>query len=391
MERDLPQLGEVASLTNGWTMDTCTSDKDCRDSRECLFLELNSPVASCAGRDGCRCLPRDLQTCRTRKDCAKGEVCSSMVIPPDSSGLVFPKEIPQEQLINGTSPSSSFRIMTMCASRRIAYMRNGFISVYLDREGLGYKSEGLTLETCREDKDCQGERKCRSVGFPGLYEFCGARDCPPVAVCVPSDLQVCQMDIDCDDGEVCALFGTGDEFCISGAVADIDDNVLRTDFSEEPSSVTGEISPSVEATSTEVEQSTSPTSSAAALESTSEEAASSDETGSEVCVDARALTHLRREELVFEKDSIARVLCDSDGSCATKGHMVIFRGQAMIMGGYCAMVGCSVHVMRVNSPRYRLGARLTSRTERLQYTALAARYATRAEEMVLQSVIRAGM
>lgn len=421
MERNLPHLGEVVALTGGWTMDACTSDKDCRDNRECVFLELSTPVALCAGRDGCRCLPRELLTCRTKTDCAKGEVCGAVLFPPDSVGLAFPKEIPQEQLINETSQSSG-TIRTLCASRSVAYMNNVIVRVELDEDGLGYESEGLTLESCRTDKDCQGERMCRHAAFPSLFEFeyCGARGCPTFGVCVPSNVRVCKMNGDCEDGEVCASFGTGGPFCISGAVANLDDNVLRTDFSEEPSaepiaeienvsesplaspsneaqgppppsSVTGEITPSAEATSSEVEHSVSPTSGAVVLESPSAGIASSDEAGSEVCVDARALTHLQREELVFEKDTIARVLCDSDGSCATKGHMVIFHGQAMIMGRYCAMVGCSEHVMRVNSPRYRRGSRLTSRTEGLQYTALAARYATRVEEMVLQSVIRAGI
>lgn len=111
----------------------------------------------------------------------------------------------------------------------------------------------------------------------------------------------------------------------------------------------------------------------------------------DVCVDARALDHLPREELVFETHSWANVLCDRQGSCATHGHIVTFRDVPMMMGTYCELVGCARRVMEVNSPRRRRKLRVKSKTEGLEYTAFAARYQTFAEEFVLSTAVRLGM
>lgn len=87
---------------------------------------------------------------------------------------------------------------------------------------------------------------------------------------------------------------------------------------------------------------------------------------SDVCIDASALRHIHPNDLVFDKHSLARVLCDSNHSCSTPGHIVAFYGQAMMMKTYCAMVGYSQEMMHVNSPRFSRGVKIPSHTHELQ-------------------------
>lgn len=119
--------------------------------------------------------------------------------------------------------------------------------------------------------------------------------------------------------------------------------------------------------------------------------ASPDTTEDGICIDAKALRHFTSDQLVFQKHARAIVLCDKNESCTTPGHMVVYRGAAMMMRSYCDVVGCEKRVMEVNSPRYRRGLRVMSRTEGLEYTAFAARYGTRGEEVVMQVAVRVGL
>lgn len=110
-----------------------------------------------------------------------------------------------------------------------------------------------------------------------------------------------------------------------------------------------------------------------------------------VCIDARLLRHLGSEGVVFEEDVLAEVLCDTLGSCATRGHVVVVRGRAMMMKRYCAGVSCVRRILRVNSPRWRTGIRVESRTQGLVFTAFAARFETEVEEMILKGLVRIGL
>lgn len=110
-----------------------------------------------------------------------------------------------------------------------------------------------------------------------------------------------------------------------------------------------------------------------------------------ICFDARALAHMKPEELVFEKHNMGKVLCDRNNSCATAGHMVDFKGRVMMMRTYCKLVPCEQRMLAVNSPRFRRRLRVSSNTEGLLYTAFAARFATRGEEMALSTLSRLGL
>lgn len=115
------------------------------------------------------------------------------------------------------------------------------------------------------------------------------------------------------------------------------------------------------------------------------------EEGDAVCIDAEALSHLPGDQLVFENHRLARVLCDVYGSCATPGHVVMYRASPMMMKNYCEMAGCVKKVIRVNSLKYRRALLTPSKTQHLSYTALAARFATLAEERLLVAAIRLGL
>ena len=111
------------------------------------------------------------------------------------------------------------------------------------------------------------------------------------------------------------------------------------------------------------------------------------------CVAVHALTEFQPHQLVFENHIRASVLCDEHNNCATPGHIVVFKNQAMMMGTYCSKIdgGCKKRVMDVNSPRIARGLRVQSFSTDLQYTAFSARYESVAEEYILSMIIRAGI
>lgn len=108
------------------------------------------------------------------------------------------------------------------------------------------------------------------------------------------------------------------------------------------------------------------------------------------CIDAEMLEHLEDKELVFAEHKRKKVLCDLKGSCATPGHVVIWNGKVVMMRTYCRDVQCVWKAMLVNSPKYRIGLSVPSRTEGLAFTAFAARFETMAEERFFSAAVRIG-
>lgn len=110
-----------------------------------------------------------------------------------------------------------------------------------------------------------------------------------------------------------------------------------------------------------------------------------------VCVDANLLSHIDQQELIFSTHRRASVLCDAHGSCATSGHIVVYKEKSMMMCSYCEMDGnCSRKVMSVNSPKMGLNVRVPTKTEGLEFTALAAKHGSIAEEVLLSALIKIG-
>lgn len=111
----------------------------------------------------------------------------------------------------------------------------------------------------------------------------------------------------------------------------------------------------------------------------------------EGCVDVGLLAAFGETELVYKIHLKRSVLCDVEGSCATGGHVVLWKGKAMKMGTYCEIVGCVRKVVLVNSPSWRRGLRVESRTNELVFTAFSAKYETRMEEVALGLLVRIGL
>lgn len=111
------------------------------------------------------------------------------------------------------------------------------------------------------------------------------------------------------------------------------------------------------------------------------------------CIDANLLQHLAIPQRVYKEHVRALVLCDPEGSCATPGHMVVYKGDVTMMSDYCARrrKSCVSRTLLVNSPRFRKALRVPSRTDGLEFTALAARFESRVEAQALSFAIRLGL
>lgn len=116
------------------------------------------------------------------------------------------------------------------------------------------------------------------------------------------------------------------------------------------------------------------------------------------CIDLRHLHSLSHRECVFASDKLTEVLCDGHDSCATRGHMVEFRGRPMSMRRYCTVLkrqgdgdGYVTNMRWGNSLWIRQGRRIQSGKDGLEFTALSARCGNRAKEMLLGDMVRFGM
>ncbi|PXF44036.1 hypothetical protein BWQ96_06209 [Gracilariopsis chorda] len=109
-----------------------------------------------------------------------------------------------------------------------------------------------------------------------------------------------------------------------------------------------------------------------------------------------AVHHLKGERLknalLYKSDVLARVLCDENESCATPGHMVIYRERAMMMRSYCELAGkCTERFLKVNGLKYERGKRVGSLSDGLSFSALAARFESKMEELVLKTAVHIGL
>lgn len=267
--------------------------------------------------------------------------------------------------------------------------------------------DGYTLAQCEIDADCEQPRVC--TFSPGRVEesrCTGQKEC----FCVPPNgLQACEHCYMCSSHprETCLTRGHDYQpFCLTTSllvpngepgqeqVATLEEVGFGCNTSVSPS-------PTVSGTP-------SPTPTTVTLSSPSKtpmDRVDGGDGGS--CVDARLFDVGQPGEghaTLFATHRTARVLCDHEGSCATPGHIVVYHDVAMTMRKYCAGVrmskrrraaqadgGCETVVMQVNSPKYRPGLRMRSKTDGLYLTALAARFETAAEEALLRTAMRLGL
>lgn len=374
---------------DGVTGDSCNLSKDCEEGRICV--QASSPLESIPCGDGseCLCFPgTGPNVCADDEDCENNrEICAS--------------EMPR-------FPDA------VCISSVLVAFNDELKPVSENSKAGRSPGSGFTLYPCIFDEECLGDRTC-VLGDTSTSCQSGL-DC----FCFPEDPKFCSESQQCESREVCATLN-GMQMCVSEDVeatfqeisgvpdngqpesstesADSDSDMNPSD--QPPPSPEGE--PGDEQGSTEEghgsiepEESTESETAEASIEAnpTAPSAAPSSTpaaSGGSTCIDANALMHMDPADLVFASHSWSNVLCDSNGSCATKGHMVTFKGKAMMMDTYCGLATCIERVMQVNSPKYRRGLRVDSKTEGLQYTAFAARYETNAEEAVMAAAVRVGL
>lgn len=350
-----PPTNTSSELGKGLNFDWCSNEGDCKGSRGCHGPYPKS-VSCPADALDCACYP-NWDECVTSVDCDDGEVC-----------------------VNG-STSGSLRCISMNAltdfpmlastdegSLRLKVMVSPSPST--QKETGGKESNlGLNFDKCSPVKKCSGRRECIELGIQKNPCIGEAKNCR----CYPGNHR-CLNDADCDEGEVCKIFiRTERNVCTSEDAAvdyalfkdlETKDKFTVIYTTEEPE----QVAPAVSISGSN-DRNTGPNRNA--------------------CIDSKALDHFNANELVFKEHKIASVLCDHVGSCATPGHMVMWKGRGMMMRTYCLEVGrCNVGVILVNSPRWSIGKRVPSKTKGLEYTAFAARFETAMEEFALKTALR---
>lgn len=235
-----------------------------------------------------------------------------------------------------------------------------------------YIPDGPSVESCIAPRECMGPSGARcSEGD----DFC---------VCVKVSL--CSSSSQCTTGEQCVLIGDQSQtfqLCYSCEMVDLASDI---DLSSQ-----GLILEAVDDGASCSSSGPAPSPPTTNPQPAPEPAPA---TSSSVCIAAKSLSHFKNNELVFDSHRSALVLCDHNGSCATHGHIVVHNAKPMMMSSYCKSVatkGCTETEMLVNSPRMRRSLRVPSNTDGLEFTALAARYQTKAEEQVLSTAVRIGL
>eukprot|EP00178_Gracilaria_changii_P021912 TRINITY_DN6490_c0_g1_i1.p2 TRINITY_DN6490_c0_g1~~TRINITY_DN6490_c0_g1_i1.p2 ORF type:complete len:415 (-),score=48.91 TRINITY_DN6490_c0_g1_i1:972-2216(-) len=377
--------------------DPCIAAEDCLPPRRCLdssarLHHLATPC--CSSSTSCFCTkPRQ---CVSDDECHQGEHCVLDVGVP------------------------------LCFSERTIRELN-LLPVPLPDVNARPPVYGFTGDLCSNDADCQGSRKCRPQSHPLRHML----SCGPEYVacsCHPDTITLCEKPVDdewsegnaveeanneCPDGEVCQST-QGLAVCFTAKLSlnrirqevakgvpdasvlncpgTLMDNITETVSAEnitKPVLAENMTDPVSEQhlTDTPAESSAEPSVENDAQPVSMENGAEEDE----VCIAVKSLTNFKQHELLYSKPRIARVLCDSNESCATPGHIVLYNDELMMMKTYCKLRGCSSKLMYVNSPRFRRGIRVESNTECLSFTALAARYQSGTEERLLSLGVRMGL
>lgn len=268
------------------------------------------------------------------------------------------------------------------------------------RSSIQSSSRQYNFDRCEDDSECAGDRRCFAITDDLELERC-----PPGAPCICANENVnpnsCSLDSDCEpDKEVCT------ERVRDTTGATIAVNVC---VSKNPSDESGGDAGGAGADGADDDDSGDDGEDDDDGGDDGEDDDDDDDDGGDdgedddddgddgdnnngednVCIAIQSLKHLPPPELVFEQHRRAIVLCDEAGSCATPGHMVRYKGRGMMMRSFCDIVGgCVRKRMMVNSPKYRRGMAIPSRSDGMEFTAFAARHATMAEEAILSFAMR---
>lgn len=327
------------------SQDACRYDWDCASPRRCHHVSDTYRYGECAGREPCVCERILPMPCEISADCDDGETCAKIIGSNVGSFCVAASVVTADRFLQAV----------------------GAESVEDPEENPVSTSSGLTGDDCKTNDDCIEPRICRHITEAGGLLCKGRRGCTCELV-----LEVqCEKSSECVKGEQCVeimqdVRPSRNGTCRSEDAVENDRlsrYILYVPPTPTPSPTPEPIEPDEQRRETEP-----------------------------VCIDASAIDHLPQAEKVFETHRRATVLCDSSMSCATRGHVVVWRDQPMMMQTYCERVGgCQRKIIAVNSPKMKRGLRIPSRTNGLMFTAFAARFASRWEERVLTSLVHIGL
>lgn len=364
----------VAAGGPGVTSDLCQSESDCRAPRKCIVSE-NGGIVDCnpAIHIGCICSQSPILCDFPQADlhphsCPAGERCVQFLTIENQSSSCVSCRAPylshsDVNVTDGTPPSCN----TQFSSQLLLSLNWSVAQSYSPQD-----REGRNADPCTSIVHCKSPRICIASDHVINATKCSVGTSNQSCVCLNSQgLFRCTSQTDCDDPlENCVTTRSSeDEFsgiCISTRFINASHNLIpisKNDWDLSDNSPT-QMGPQ---------------------ENDTRSPDDSDTDTDARCIDAVALSHLPRSQLVFRSDRRASVLCDAWNSCATRGHMVEFNGRMMSMATYCKKhAECFAKVMAVNSPKMRRGLRIRSKSPALMYAPLAARYESRFEESVLK-------
>lgn len=235
----------------------------------------------------------------------------------------------------------------------------------------------VTAVSSRLFQACETNTECKLSGETCQTPLIGEGECviPGTCVCLTSDFNFvfCTSDDNCN-GTICAKEATNNSYgvCLS-----------CVDFVNLPDESRNALDDGGKCDNVSVDR-VSPTPQMS-------EDGTNDTDAMNVCVDAELLKHLPKQRLVFDTHFRAAVLCDRFGSCATPGHMVVYKGKPMMMRSYCQQVSCQRRVKHVNSPSMARALRIRTPSPDLSITAFAASYQSTLEERVVSFLVRIGL
>lgn len=356
----------------GVTMDNCKQDSDCRAPRNCRFSDGDGNLFDCPAPDEfCFCLPGELTLCEyiyddaDPKSCPYEERCTRLSY--NNTIIDFCMSCIQSKNFDG---KEGFEIPDTDAVTCNA--SNETSSGDDTSAGGSSTGTGRNMDSCVSEDQCFAPRSCVLIQDSLMSACSGASGC----VCYDlTNRFVCTSQAECpDEYERCARPSISEEAykgeCTSTNV--IGNNRGFLDIRE-------------------VERKTENSETLFSGDSNLGTGPGTSSNNPGVCVDATLLSHFHPSKLVFSTHRRASVLCDAFRSCATPGHILQYGFKVMSMHTYCEKhATCTRRLSLVNSPKFKRGLRIKSRTANLSFTALAARYETKWEERALRLLVAIG-
>lgn len=374
-----PILKQTAAERVGLSYDPCISNEDCLAPRYCQ--QQDGKYYGCTNSTSCLCIPKRFTPCQNSSKCEEGEACFGTGLSPFICLSANQRTVPLDS-IDAFKAGDGIHSVNSCPETHasLRHASSGGREPNWDaevpsssRSSISISSRANLQTICMSndtgkcgDANCMADREAHSRS---RTECCESSS--PGCVCMRLNPPMCITTADCPDGEFCIRKGIEPRVCFGEHTAKFMSGTTGPPYTR----IIGNESDDVVAHGQGASQ-----------------PGPADEKENNVCISVIELSrHVRREHFIFPEDTKASVLCDPQGSCATPGHMVMFRGRPMRMSSYCLFVSCARRFMMVNSPKYKAKLSLPSSTNDLTYTGLAAKYDTVLEESILAVAIRLGM